>query len=70
MAATGCPGSEDVEFTILSEYFNRSMFQWTKDGIVQLIPEFGGFGLFNWFQNADIVADEEQAFGQVGVSRW
>ena len=29
VAVTGCPGSEDVDFTILSQHLNNSMFQWT-----------------------------------------
>jgi len=38
VAMTGCPGSEDVEFTILSKNIQESpAFLWTKDGSVELI---------------------------------
>ena len=38
VAMTGCIGSEDVEFTILSEHVTESpMLKWTKDGIVETI---------------------------------
>ena len=47
VAATGCPGWEDVEFTILSQYLNSSMFQWSQDGGVKLIPDLG---IWDWFQ--------------------
>ena len=58
----GCPGSEDVDFTILSQYLNNSMFQWTIDGTVKLIPDLG---ILDWFQDNEVVLDEEQAFGQL-----
>ena len=38
VAMTGCIGSEDVEFTILSEHITESpMLKWTKHGIVETI---------------------------------
>ena len=38
IAMTGCPGVEDVEFTILSDDPERSgLFVWTKEGKVELI---------------------------------
>ena len=38
VAMTGCPGSEDVEFTILSTHNEVShTFQWTKEGDVQIL---------------------------------
>ena len=38
IAVTGCPGVEDVEFTILSDDPERSgLFVWTKEGKVESI---------------------------------
>ena len=38
VAMTGCIGSEDVQFTIMSEHATESpMFKWTKDGKVEII---------------------------------
>ena len=37
VAMTGCPGSDDLEFTILSKHSPDTMFKWTKDGDVQVI---------------------------------
>ena len=36
---TGCIGSEDVEFTILSDHATCSgLYKWSKDGNVELMP--------------------------------
>ena len=51
VAVTGCVGSEDVDFTILSAHSTgSSMFKWTKEGRVEvvnqkvsLIAPIGGF---------------------------
>ena len=41
LAMTGCPGIEDVEFTIFSQHLERSgMMKWYKDGSVELINPF------------------------------
>jgi len=48
---TGCPGSDDLDITIMSEHSNHAMFQWLKDGSVKAIesplknarPEFPTF---------------------------
>ena len=38
VAMTGCVGSEDVQFTIMSEHATESpMFKWTKEGKVEII---------------------------------
>ena len=38
VAMTGCIGSEDVEFTILSSHATESpLFKWTKEGHVEII---------------------------------
>ena len=38
VAMTGCLGSEDVHFTVLSAHASEfSMFKWTKDGSVEVI---------------------------------
>ena len=38
LAMTGCPGIEDVEFTIFSQHLERSgMMKWNMDGSVELI---------------------------------
>ena len=38
VAMTGCIGSEDVDFTILSEHAPESrLFKWTKEGHVEII---------------------------------
>ena len=38
VAMTGCPGSEDVEFTILSTHNEIShTFKWSKEGDVQIL---------------------------------
>ena len=38
VAMTGCPGSEDVEFTILSTHNEVShTFKWSKEGDVQIL---------------------------------
>merc|ERR1711936_570918 len=37
IALTGCPGSDDLEFTIMSEHSPDTMFKWTKNGEVRLI---------------------------------
>ena len=38
VAMTGCPGSDDVEFTILSNHATESpMFKWTKQDTVEII---------------------------------
>ena len=34
---TGCPGSDDLDITIMSEHSNRAMFQWLMDGSVKAI---------------------------------
>ena len=36
-AMTGCIGSEDIEFTIMSRHAKSSMFRWTKGGNVEVI---------------------------------
>ena len=35
VAMTGCPGSDDIEFTILSEHSSHSTFKWRKNGKVE-----------------------------------
>merc|ERR1711884_285015 len=44
IALTGCPGSDDLELTIMSEHSNNPTFKWKKDGEVELIesPFLGG----------------------------
>ena len=38
IAVTGCVGSEDVDFTILSKHsMNSHMFRWTKDGNIEVL---------------------------------
>ena len=37
IALTGCPGSDDLEFTIMSEHSSDTMFKWNKNGEVQVI---------------------------------
>ena len=38
VAMTGCVGSQDVQFTILSKHAPKSStFKWTKDGNVELM---------------------------------
>merc|ERR1712166_1609244 len=37
VAMTGCIGSEDIDFTIMSSHAESSMFKWTKDGKVEVI---------------------------------
>ena len=38
VAVTGCVGSEDLQFTIMSEHaMESSLFKWKKDGSVELI---------------------------------
>ena len=38
VAMTGCIGSEDVQFTIMSEHATESsMFKWTSEGNVEII---------------------------------
>ena len=40
VAMTGCLGSEDVHFTILSAHaLESSMFKWTKEGSVEVIEK-------------------------------
>ena len=56
VAVTGCPGgSEDVEFTILSQYLNSSIFQWSMDGGVKLIPDLG---ILDWFQETHSIGNK------------
>ena len=39
VAMTGCIGSEDIEFTIMSEHATESpMFKWSKQGNAEVIP--------------------------------
>merc|ERR1711884_1018284 len=44
IALTGCPGSDDLELTIMSEHSTNPTFKWKKDGEVELIesPFLGG----------------------------
>ena len=61
VAMTGCIGSEDVEFTILSTHVTKSpYFKWTKKGQVNILDNsfmvFRYFGLcngkiFSWRKN-------------------
>ena len=38
VAMTGCVGSEDIDFTIMSSHATKSaMFKWSKDGHVEMI---------------------------------
>ena len=38
VAMTGCVGSEDIDFTIISSHATKSaMFKWSKDGHVEII---------------------------------
>ena len=38
VAMTGCPGQDDLEFTILSSHAkNGGLYRWSKDGNVQVI---------------------------------
>lgn len=38
VAMTGCVGSEDIDFTIMSSHATKSaMFKWSKDGHVEII---------------------------------
>ena len=40
VAVTGCVGSEDVDFTILSAHSTgSSMFKWTKEGLVEVVNQ-------------------------------
>ena len=41
VAMTGCVGSEDIEFTILSAHSQRAnMFKWSKEGSVEILNRF------------------------------
>ena len=37
VAMTGCPGSNDLEFTIMSEHSAHSTFKWLKNGNVEIV---------------------------------
>ena len=37
IALTGCPGSDDLEFTIMSEHSTDAMFKWNQNGEVEVI---------------------------------
>ena len=37
VAVTGCPGSDDLEFTIMSGHSAHSTFKWLKDGEVEVV---------------------------------
>ena len=38
VAMTGCVGSEDLDFTILSDHVNGpTLFKWTKEGNVEVL---------------------------------
>ena len=40
VAMTGCPGYEDLDFTIFSSHAKDSpLFTWTKDGHVEVVPQ-------------------------------
>ena len=39
VAMTGCVGTDDVEFTILSSHSESNIFKWTKDGNVEVIDD-------------------------------
>ena len=50
IALTGCPGSDDLEFTIMSEHSPDTMFKWSKNGEVEVIesPFSKGQGRSNY----------------------
>ena len=37
VAMTGCPGSHDLEFTIMSEHSSHSTFKWLTSGKVEVV---------------------------------
>ena len=63
VAVTGCIGSEDVDFTILSAHSTRSsMFKWTKEGLVEVVNQevsmidpIGGFYTLAILQRATLI---------------
>jgi len=59
VAMTGCIGSEDVEFTIMSEHApETSLFKWKIDGDVEVIEHPFKNGADNVITRADDVADD------------
>lgn len=77
VALTGCPGgAEDVEFTILSQQMDATMFRWTKEGGVELISEHDVVGPSrsradddDEFQNDEVVFDEQLAAAHLAVEK-
>ena len=55
VAMTGCPGSEDVEFTVLSPHTlgTSHMFRWKKDGSVEIVDRPAEDG----FEEDDLIED-------------
>ena len=54
VAMTGCVGSDDVQFTIMSAHATESaMFKWTKEGDVEIIES--PFKVQNYFEKTLIV---------------
>merc|ERR1712223_1015832 len=55
VAMTGCVGSEDVEFTILSTHVTKSpTFKWTKDGQVITIESSNEEGLYGKMEMVEL----------------
>ena len=71
VALTGCPGTEDVELTILSEHMDETMFRWTKEGKVELISERVGLGTRSdeGFQNDEVIFDSRLAAANLAVEK-
>ena len=74
IAMTGCPGLEDVEFTIFSKHAGKSgVMKWSKDGSVELMDRaklgvLRSVGLETSREDLDWIVDGDQLFLQEEVN--
>ena len=60
VAMTGCPGLNDVTFTIMSKHVQGKSFTWTKDGNVKIVPGVNEHPGFPKTRGVPVTRDDEK----------
>ena len=70
VAMTGCPGINDVTFTIMSKHSNGKSFTWTKDGNVKIVPGVNDHPGFPKTRGVPVTRDDEKMGAEDDDTEW
>ena len=70
VAMTGCPGINDVTFTIMSKHSNGKSFTWTKDGNVKIVPGVNDHPGFPKTRGVPVTRDDEKLGAEDDDTEW